>query len=227
MDGSPSTPRPSMVLFDLDGTLADPGDGITGSMRHMLAELGVREPRAEVLDRLVGPPLREALAHLLGSDDPLLLERAVTLYRERYREWGWKQSHAYPGVPDLLRRLSESGLLIAVVTNKPDVFAEMILERLGLLELCAGVYGPGMFGRVTGKAGLVACALARHGVSPDRVVMVGDRAQDIVAARAHDVRAVAVGWGFAESGELDACHPARRVEDVTELGAALAELLPV
>ena len=78
----------SAALFDLDGTLSDPAQGITRCIQHALEKLGHPIPATQSLVRFIGPPLRESFAALLGPGDRGAIEKAVALYRERFAEVG-------------------------------------------------------------------------------------------------------------------------------------------
>lgn len=96
------------ILFDLDGTLTDPREGITRCVRVALEALGVRVPPQSELDAFIGPPLRRSFATLLGTDDAAAVERALELYRARYRTDGMYENRVYDAVPAMLERLRES-----------------------------------------------------------------------------------------------------------------------
>ncbi|RPJ56644.1 MAG: HAD family hydrolase, partial [Acidobacteria bacterium] len=129
------------LLFDLDGTLTDPGPGITRCIQHALSGLGRPAPSAAELAWCIGPPLRESFAVLLDDGDPVLVERAVALYRERFAAVGMFENEVYPGVADALASLRAAGHRLLVATSKPHVYAEAILRHFGLLPAFGAVYG--------------------------------------------------------------------------------------
>lgn len=185
------------VLLDLDGTLVDPFDGITRCVRHALVGLG--HPVPDDLRSFIGPPLQEGFAAVGVAD----VDRAVALYRERFKGVGLYEHVVYDGVPEALAALVGAGLRLCLATSKPEPFALRILEHQGLLPLFAGVAGATLDGTRRHKADVVAHALGLLDVAPEGTVMVGDRVQDVDGARAHGVRSVGVSWGYAEPGELD------------------------
>jgi len=193
---------PLVLLFDLDGTLTDPKPGIVRCMKYALDKLGAPCPADEVLASCIGPPLRGTFAALLETSDRSLIERAVALYREPYGDTGLFENHVYAGVTQMLdhARLVASAAFVA--TLKPSVYAHRIVRRLGLEPYFAGVYGPELEGRFDDKADLLAHLLATENVSPERAVMIGDRAGDIVGARANGVRSIGVLWGYGSESEL-------------------------
>jgi phosphoglycolate phosphatase len=191
--------KPSLdsVLLDLDGTLVDSAEGILGSLRAAMAELGVPEPRAGIDRRLLGPPMYQTLPPLVGAEAAAAI---VPVYRRVYAETGWLLTTPYEGIGELLHDLARLGLRIAVATSKQEAAATMIVEKQGWSELITYVCGDTPTAERPTKAAVVGAALARLGST--RAVMVGDRKYDVTGARAHGLDCVGAGWGYAEPGEL-------------------------
>jgi phosphoglycolate phosphatase len=190
-----------LVLFDLDGTLVDSAPGIWASVRAATAALGRAEPTAEQLRAMVGPPLQDGFALVLGvpaADVP----HAVAAYRAHYAAGAVLDVTVHDGVPELLAELRSRGAVLAVATSKPEVFAVRVLEHTGLLPAFAGVHGATLDGAVRHKDQVVAAALSAH---PEgrRPVLVGDREHDVLGAAAHGLPCIGAGWGPAEDGELN------------------------
>ncbi|MEI4272538.1 HAD hydrolase-like protein [Klenkia sp. LSe6-5] len=211
-----------LTLLDLDGTLVDSAPGIHASIRFAAAELGVPAPTPEQLTAMVGPPLQDGFATVLGLG-PVDVDRAVAAYRAHYTAGAMFDAPVYPGVAELLARLRADGQLLAVATSKPVEFARRVLEHVGLADAVDGVHGASMDGRVRHKQQVVALALAGH-PDGDRPVLVGDRAQDVVGARVHGVPCVGAGWGPARPGELVQAGAAVVVTTPAEVPAALVAL---
>ena len=133
--------RRSALLVDLDGTLTDNFVGIARSIRHALLALGAPEPADAALQPCVGPPLRASFARLLATDDPVLIERALALYRERYADLGWQENVVYAGVDAAFAGLAARGEALYLCTSKPAPYAEKIVARFGLRPFLDGVYG--------------------------------------------------------------------------------------
>jgi len=194
--------RPLVLLFDLDGTLTDPRSGIVRCMKHALDKLGAPCPPDDVLASFIGPPLRGTFASLLATSDRSLIERAMAFYREEYGESGLFENEVFTGVSQMLDQVRGLASAAFVATAKPKIYADRIVRRLGLDRYFAGVYGPDLTGRLDDKADLLAHLLATEKVSPERAVMIGDRAGDVVSARANRVRSIGVLWGYGSESEL-------------------------
>ncbi len=190
------------VLFDLDGTLTDPREGIVACLKYALLGLGHNCPSDLDLARFIGPPLQESFAVLLHTTDRKQINAAVELYRQRFSSKGILENTVYPGIHSALITLRGRGALLFVTTSKPRVFAERIVEHFGLKEYFCAVYGSELDGTRSDKGDLIAHVLQAESLSPHSTVMVGDRAHDIVGAKAHGVFPIGVLWGYGSSDEL-------------------------
>jgi phosphoglycolate phosphatase len=211
-----------LVLFDLDGTLVDSAPGIWASVRAAAVELGLPRPTPDQLRAMVGPPLQDGFATVLGlrGGD---VARAVAAYRAHYAAGAMLDVTVYAGIPELLAVLADGGAILAVATSKPEPFAVRVLEHTGLLSAFASVHGATFDGTVRHKDQVVGAALAAH---PDgeRPVLVGDRAQDVLGAAAHGLACVGAGWGPAPEGELARAGAAAIARTPGDVPAALARL---
>ena len=209
------------VLFDLDGTLVDPAVGITHSIQQALSKLGQPVlPQADLL-QYIGPPLRQSFATLLRTTDSTLVERAMTLYRERYATVGLLENDLYPGIPALLAQLHEQPLQLFLATAKPHVYARRILAHIGLESYFAGIYGSELDGRHENKGDLLAYLLATEQLDAAATVMVGDREHDIRAARQNGLRSIGVTYGYGSVEELQAAGADVLCERVAGVAAAI------
>jgi phosphoglycolate phosphatase len=190
------------LLFDLDGTLTDPAEGITRCYRFALEGLGRTPlPRAELL-RFIGPPMRENFAAMLGADDCELIERAVALYRERFARVGLYENRVYPGVREMLSALCAANFRLFVATSKVTQYSALILEHFRLAEFFISVHGATPDGSLDDKADLIARLLRLEEINAAESVMIGDREHDIRAARRNGVRSVGVTYGYGSRAEL-------------------------
>ena len=210
----------ALILFDLDGTLIDSEAGIVNSTQYALARLGVQSPSRAVLRTWIGPPLRATFPLAVGND-PDTIERAVAHYRERFSDVGWREHTVYPGIGALIDALAARGDALAVVTTKPEQYAEKIVCSLPFGMRFARVYAASHGSRDCEKATMIAQALLDFATDARDAVMIGDRHFDIEGARANGVRALGVGWGFGSRDELVAAGAEAIAADVP----ALHELL--
>jgi phosphoglycolate phosphatase len=207
------------LLFDLDGTLTDSCTGICRCISHALATIGrapVPEPR---LRGMVGAPLSRIFGSVLDSHETSLLDQAIAAYRSRFEPIGMFENAVYEGVPEALQEFQAAGHSLHVVTAKPTVAAARVLEHFGLAGYFVSVHGPELTDRECDKAALVRAALEVTGEAPDAAAMVGDRADDVRAARAHGACAIAALWGYGSRTELEAARPDLLAENVAELTA--------
>jgi phosphoglycolate phosphatase len=191
-----------VLLFDLDGTLTDPRLGIVRCMRHALDRLGKSCPPDDILASYIGPTLRSTFSTLLESTASGLIEKAVSLYRQRFAETGIFENRLYEGIPEMLDRLDQLASPPFVATSKPTVYAERIVRHFGIDRYFAGVYGPELDGKFENKPDLLAHLLAMEKIRAESAIMVGDRAADVLAAKANGIRSIGVLWGYGSEAEL-------------------------
>ena len=193
------------ILFDLDGTLTDPGEGIVRCFQYALGRMGRPCPPAEELTRFIGPPIRPAFGEMLQSQDAGLIEQAVVTYRERFASVGLYENHVYAGVPEMLADLRAAGCRLYVATSKPHVYAREVLRHFSLESYFDDVQGNELGGRLDDKAELVRELLERHGLAAAaESLMVGDRRHDIAAAKRNGLGSVGVTYGYGDEEELAA-----------------------
>lgn len=195
------------ILFDLDGTLTDPKEGITRCMQYALAQLGREAPATDALIPYIGPPLQETFARLLATDDPARVDAAIAHYRDRFATTGMYENAVYPDTAEMLAALKAAGIRLFVATSKPRVFAVKILEHFDLARYFDGVYGSELDGRLSDKGELIAEVLRAEWLDPATTLMVGDRSHDIVGGRRAGVHTAAVAYGYGPRAELDAHAP--------------------
>lgn len=214
-----SGPRAAeVVLFDLDGTLSDSAPGILAALREAFAEHELA-PLDPVVERsLLGPPFYESLPPLIGAERSWPV---IESYRRHYAE-AMYASTAFAGVPELLAALHRDGRRLAVATSKPEHYAVPIVEHIGLAGCFETIGGDDLEGSRRTKALVIAEVLERLGdPRADAVMMVGDRSHDVLGARENGLPCVAVTWGYAMPGELDAAGPAAICATPAEVAAFL------
>lgn len=191
------------IFFDLDGTLTDPGEGITNSVAHALTRFGITPPPREELYKFIGPPLKDSFARYYGmSDGECTL--AVKYYREYYADKGIFENKVYDGIEELLAEIQKMGKKIVLATSKPDLFAEKILEHFGLIKYFDFVAGAAMDETRTKKDEVIAYALDRLGMRGEEkdVLMVGDHKHDVLGAAVHGIDSLGVTYGYGSDREL-------------------------
>ncbi len=208
------------VLFDLDGTLTDPYEGITKSVQIALAHMGKDEPDRQKLRRFIGPPLRESFVKYYGIPHQRV-EEAISAYRAYFSVIGLFENEVYDGIAELLSALRESGVKILLATSKPEPFAVRITEHFGLTEYFYAQCGSDFAGKHESKAQVVARALELSGEDKADVLMVGDRMHDIIGAKENGIDSAGVLWGYGERTELEAAGADMIFESVAELQRAL------
>ena len=150
------------VLFDLDGTLTESGEGIINSAVYALKKFGI-EPEMGTMTKFLGPPLKDSFRDFYGFDDEKC-EQAVKYYREYYTTKGIFENRVYDGVEECLKKLSEAGLHLAVATSKPQVFAVKILEHFHLAQYFDYIGGAELDGSRSVKADVIVHTLKNCGV---------------------------------------------------------------
>lgn len=199
---APTSTPAGAVLFDLDGTLTDPSEGIVACIEHALARMGGSAVPVGDLTRFIGPPLVGTFGHLLGTDDRSVIDDAIRWYRERFADVGLFENRIIDGMIPALESFAEHGVALRVATAKPTVYADRIIDHFDMRRFFPVVYGSELDGRKTDKVDLIDHILAEEGWVGDATVMIGDRAHDVRGARAHGARSVGVLWGFGSEREL-------------------------
>lgn len=205
------------VLFDLDGTLTDPGAGITNSVAYALNKYGIQAKDRTQLYKFIGPPLQDSFEMYYGfsKEDA---RKAVGYYREYYHDKGIYENKLYEGMARMLCRLYDSGKTLLVATSKPQEFAVRILEYFDIRKYFAYVAGSNMDGTRVKKDEVIAYALDAGGISDQSAsVMAGDREYDILGAKTAGIDSIGVLFGYGSRKELEtagATYIAENVEDV-------------
>ncbi|MFA5517998.1 MAG: HAD hydrolase-like protein [Spirochaetota bacterium] len=207
------------ILLDLDGTLTDPADGITNSIKYALNKYKIAAKREELL-KFIGPPLRDSFMKYYGFNREKA-EEAVAYYREYFALTGIYENSIYPGVPEMLFRLKKSEKTLLLATSKPTVYANKVLEYFNIHEYFNMVSGSNLDGTMGTKSEVVEYALS---FLPDSglelAVMAGDREYDITGAVENKIDSIGVTWGFGTVDELvsaGATYIAKTVKELEDL----------
>jgi len=207
------------ILFDLDGTLTDPKEGITRCVEYALNKFGITVEHPDLLLPYIGPPLYDSFVQIQGLTEEHAAQ-AVGHYRERYSTVGMFENAVIPGILELLEALQSKGYSLFVATSKPTVFAEEILQHYGLDKYFRYVAGSNLDGTRSKKAEVIRYVLEQGGISPEESVMIGDREHDIIGAKACGVTSIGVLIGYGSEAELSASgadYIASTVEEISEV----------
>ncbi len=193
----------STIFFDLDGTLTDPGLGITNSILYALDKMGIEKPPREELYDFIGPPLKATLMARFHLDEQQGTE-ALRLYREHYSTVGLFENEVYSGIPELLQKLQDAGKMLIVATSKPEIYTRRILEHFDLARYFHFVSGCTLEGERLHKDEVIAYAIDQCGLEGKQaqIVMIGDRKYDIECAKANGLSYIGVTYGYGTKEEL-------------------------
>lgn len=215
------------ILFDLDGTLTDPAQGITRSLQHALSRLGMVPPQASDLFPYIGPPLEQTLMQRMGMDQATA-RQAVALYREYYLPHGWHENRLYDGIPQLLAALKNAGKTVMLATNKPQPMAEKILQHFDIARYFDHIVGSGMDGTRQNKTLVIEEAL-RRAKPGATAVMVGDTQYDIEGAQNNAIPCIGLTYGYgpaqALAGAVALAHSPGQLEMLLLAGPDLGRFI--
>jgi len=212
----------NIILFDLDGTITDPKEGITKSIQYSLASFGINIENPDELIKFIGPPIRPAFKEFYGFDDAGA-EKAVEKFRERFLVKGLFENIMYDGIDILLEKLKAAGKTLIIATSKPTVQAKIVLEYFNLDKYFAYVSGSEMNGDRSDKGEVIRHALAQNNISDiSRCIMVGDRKHDIIGAKSVGMQSIGVLYGYGGYDELSDAGADYIVGSVDELSVLLS-----
>lgn len=189
-------------FFDLDGTLTDPGIGITDSVMYALKKFDIDVKDRSELYPFIGPPLDYSFKTYFGfTDEQAVL--AIKYYREFFSTKGLYENEVYEGIPGMLEELKKKGVTVALATSKPYEFSVEILRHFGLSGYFDHVGAATMDGRISKKEDVISNLLGQLNYEDKAsVLMVGDRYHDIEGAKANGLHSAGVLWGYGTEEEL-------------------------
>lgn len=207
------------VLFDLDGTLTDPAEGITNSVAYALERYGIKVEDKRSLYSFIGPPLNDSFMRYYGFTPEKAME-AIRVYREYFRDKGIFENEVYEDVPELLEKIKKSGKKVVLATSKPEEFALRILEHFDLIGYFDVVAGASMDEKRNKKGDVIRYAMEKGGFSAKGAVMIGDREHDIFGAKENGIPSIGVLYGYGDREELESAgadYIAEAVEDIFQI----------
>ncbi len=202
------------ILFDLDGTLTDSGEGIMNCARVAYKHFGLTPPDDMILRTFVGPPLRNSFANNGIPEENV--EEAMKVFRARYQAVGKFENTPYPGIRQLLEKLQQEGHFLCVATSKPEVTAVEILEKFDLAKYFRFICGATMDKSRDSKSAVIAYLLEQAG-GAENAVMVGDTEFDVLGAKQHGIPTIGVTWGYGNKEETQKAGAIAMANTVEEL----------
>lgn len=211
------------ILFDLDGTLTDSGEGIMNAVRYTL-ERYEKEATEEELRSFIGPPLQTQFEQFLKVSEEEG-KRAVSIYREYYTKRGIYENKVYPGISDVLKQLKQAGFRLCIATSKPEKFAVQIAEHFNFAQYFDRIGGALMDGNRTKKREVIEYVLTEEQIGDQRegILMVGDRKHDICGAKQTGLRSMGVLYGYGSQEELETAGADWIVETPEDIWSILKE----
>lgn len=193
-----------ILLFDLDGTLVDSGEGIMKCAQYSLEHFGIMVDDLQTLRPFVGPPLEDSYKMFYGFSDEDAA-KAVEVYRERYFKTGWLEQDLYPGVKEFLAELRARGYILGIATSKMQMQADKVTSYFALDSYFDFIFGRDNEGRLHTKADVISAGLASQGITDcSQILMIGDRKFDIIGAKECGIDSMGVLYGYGDREELEA-----------------------
>ena len=212
------------ILMDLDGTLTDPGLGITNAVMYALKKAGITPPPRSDLYKFIGPPLMDSFRKFYQMNNEAAAQ-ATAWFREYYTAGGNFENTPYPGIDTALQTLLNGGCRLVVATSKPQAQAELILEHFGLARYFDAIAGASLDESRSKKAQVIAYALKEFRIDPAAALMVGDREHDVLGAKECGLPAVGVLYGYGDEPELTAAGAVAICPTVEDLPRIILEEL--
>jgi len=212
------------LLFDLDGTLTDPAEGITNSFAYSLNKLDIIVPEKSELKKLIGPLLTDSFEFYFGMQKETA-KVAIEYFREYFRDKGIFENKVYDGVEKMLSEQKQRGKSIILATSKATIFAERILEHFDIANYFDFVSGSYLDGTRVAKNDVIEYALRSCGIT-DRsaVIMIGDREHDIIGAKKTGIDSIGVLYGYGSLDELKNARSEYIAESIVELNELLSDI---
>jgi phosphoglycolate phosphatase len=211
------------LLFDLDGTIIEPKEGIVNSIRHAADLMGAVMPSEEELHQFIGPPIMDSFQEKLKLNYAQALE-AVSHFRRYYAETGIHQNALFRGIADVLHALKQKGYTLYVATSKPTVFAKEILEEHALDKYFVEIVGCNLDNSRSDKTEIIGYIVQKYGLDTSQCLMIGDTKFDIVGAKNHQMLSVGVTYGH---GDFSQHQPNYVVDSCPELELLIKKHFPL
>ncbi|MBO4797305.1 MAG: HAD hydrolase-like protein [Candidatus Methanomethylophilaceae archaeon] len=210
-----------LLIFDMDGTIADTSAGIYASYRHVGTEMNLPLPADSELSGVIGGSLPANLQRVysLADDD---VGEAVKIYRDYYAEEGYLKSELYDGFEETVVKLISEGYSIAIATLKAQRFAVKLTKHWGISDLFCCIRGVDEKDSVT-KEEMIAYCISNYAENKDQCLMIGDAPQDYDAASANGIGFLAVTYGFCYTADDCISSGINYISDIMDLPRYLEE----
>ncbi len=191
------------ILFDLDGTLTDPGEGIINSVEYALNKYGISVEDKKSLCKFIGPPLVDSFSKYYGFNEEKS-RKAIEIYREYYKAKGINECKLFDGIKELLESLKNSDYEIALATSKPELFAHIVLQNYDIHKYFDFISGATIDEKTRyTKEHVIEYALDNiKEKDRTKILMIGDRCFDINGAKAYSLDSIGVTFGYGTYEEL-------------------------
>ena len=189
-----------LILFDLDGTVTDSGEGIMNCAELALRHFGLPVPDRNTMRVFVGPPLHDTFVKFGVPADRV--EEAVTVFRSRYTTIGKFENLPYPGIRSLLDGLNAQGHRLCIATSKPENMAVEILNKFDLADCFQMICGASLDTSRIKKEDVIAYLLEKFD-GAGNAIMVGDTEFDVTGAAFHGIPTVGVSWGYGSVESME------------------------
>lgn len=213
------------LLFDLDGTLTDPVEGITNSVIYALDKFGVKVEDRRELYPYIGPPLTDSFMRYHGLTEAQA-EQALGYYREYFGDKGMLENVPYEGISALLEDLQKQGYTLLVATSKPEEYTVQILQHFCLDQYFSFVAGNTLDESRPTKASVIAYLWEKFpDICAENALMIGDRKYDVEGAKQHGLPSIGVLYGYGSREELTQAGATAVASDLEELSREIRRLL--
>ncbi len=190
------------ILFDLDGTIVDSGEGIKKSIKYSLKDIGIIEDREDVLNDFIGPPLTDS--YMKHYNLSIYEANAVIqTYREYYKDIGVFENVLYHGIEEVISSFKNKEYQIILATSKPEIFAKKVLDQHNLTKYFDFIAGATLdFSRAT-KIEVIQHILKNNKIDIKSAYMIGDTKFDILGGKEFGMKTIGVSYGYGNKKELE------------------------
>lgn len=194
--------KKDIIFFDFDGTIVDSAPGIKESVKYALRHFGIEETREEILNLFIGPPLFDAFSehYNMSKEDA---DKAVEKYRENYKDNNAMEHFTiYDGVEEMLKNLEDAGFTLCIASAKPTLFIKRMLDKADLSKYFYFINGASFDESKRTKSAVIAETIEVNNFQKGRILMVGDRENDVTGAKKNGIDVLGVLYGYGDKEEL-------------------------